>query len=83
MREQLIVWRNDFENIEFRPSTPDDERIVSEEVIICIQHGSKSVGLFCKRNDTRKNTRKDTLYFEAKSGMRLTLDRIREFAFLE
>lgn len=79
MREQTIVWRNDFENIKFRPSLSDDERIVSEEVIICTQHGSKSVGLFCKSNSARKNTP----YFEANSGMRLTLDRIKEWAYLE
>lgn len=75
MREQTIVWRNDFENIEFRPSMSDDERIVSKEVIICTQHGSKSVGLFCKS--------KEVPYFEANSGMRLTLDRIKEWASLE
>lgn len=75
MREQTIVWRDDFESIEFREATDVQERTVSEEVIVCTQHGSKYVGLFCKG--------KNGFYFEANSGTRLTLDKIKEFSFLE
>ena len=72
MREQTIVWRNDFENIEFGEKI---ERAISKHAIIYTTHGCEAVGFFvlCK----------DGIYFEACSGMCLPSSRIREFAFLE
>lgn len=83
MREQTIVWRDDFDSIEF--NFPLEEGYKDEDwahslsagVIISRKNCGKSIGNFFKERETGE------IFFESTSGWRTPTSMIKEFAFLE
>lgn len=75
MREQVIVWRDDFDNIEFVKEYLCSVR--SNKAIARLKSGAMVVGYF---NLNRSNSQLD---FHAEGIAFYSLETIKEFAFLE
>ena len=83
MREQTIVWRNDFENIEFAFPIEDGfvdsdwAHSISKLAILSYMNSGKSIGNFFKCSET------GVVHFETFDGWKVFVHQIEEFAFLE